>query len=73
MGGQCLRGDNGWEVGVYGNEMTKEGRYWWTGDVEGQGGGNKVVGHRSNDGNRLIAAAIVFATDGEPRTSSDPF
>ena len=43
MGGQCLRGENGWEIGVYGNEMTKEGRYWWTGDVKGQGGGSKVV------------------------------
>jgi len=43
MGGQCVRGENGWEIGVYGNEMTDEGRYWWTGDVKGQGSGDKVV------------------------------
>jgi len=43
MGGQCLRGENGWEIGVYGNELTDEGKYWWTGDVEGQGDSNKVV------------------------------
>jgi hypothetical protein len=43
MGGQCVRRENGWEIGVYGNEMTEEGRYWWTGYVEGQGGEDKVV------------------------------
>ncbi|GFZ51384.1 hypothetical protein JCM24511_09146, partial [Saitozyma sp. JCM 24511] len=42
MGGECVRGENGWEIGVYGNELTREGRYWWTGDVEGQGGGEKI-------------------------------
>jgi hypothetical protein len=43
MGGECVRGENGWEIGVYGNELTPEGRYWWCGDVEGQGGMNKIV------------------------------
>ncbi|KAK8850650.1 hypothetical protein IAR55_004569 [Kwoniella newhampshirensis] len=42
LGGECVSGKQGWEVGVYGCELTPEGRYWWTGDVEGQGGGDKV-------------------------------
>lgn len=43
MGGKCERGENGWEVGVYGNETTEQGRYWWCGDVNGQGGDDRVV------------------------------
>ncbi|WVQ86130.1 hypothetical protein IAT38_008298 [Cryptococcus sp. DSM 104549] len=42
LGGDCVTGTNGWEIGVYGCELTPEGRYWWTGDVEGQGGDNKI-------------------------------
>jgi len=43
MGGKCAPGQNGWEIGVYGHEMTEAGRYWWTGDASGQGGNNRVV------------------------------
>ena len=43
LGGQCARGENGWEIGVYGNELTEVGRHWWTGDVQGQGGQDKIV------------------------------
>ncbi|WWD20825.1 hypothetical protein CI109_105302 [Kwoniella shandongensis] len=42
LGGECVSGKDGWEVGVYGCELTQEGRYWWTGDVQGQGGDDKV-------------------------------
>ncbi|ORY28034.1 class I glutamine amidotransferase-like protein, partial [Naematelia encephala] len=42
MGGQVVAGQNGWEIGVYGNDVTEEGRYWWCGDVKGEGGGEKV-------------------------------
>lgn len=42
LGGECVPGHNGWEIGVYGCQLTEEGRYWWTGDVKGQGGGDKV-------------------------------
>lgn len=43
MGGRCVAGQNGWEIGVYGLDLTKEGRYWWCGDVEGQGGDERIV------------------------------
>ena len=42
MGGQCVAGA-GWEVGVYGCDLTEEGQYWWCGDVVGQGGDQRVV------------------------------
>ncbi|KIR70836.1 cytoplasmic protein [Cryptococcus deuterogattii CA1014] len=42
LGGECVQGENGWEIGVYGCHLTDEGRYWWTGDVKGQGGAHKV-------------------------------
>ena len=42
MGGECKAGEAGWEIGVYGNEVTEEGRKWW-GDVSGQGRDDKVV------------------------------
>ncbi|WWC92435.1 uncharacterized protein L201_007393 [Kwoniella dendrophila CBS 6074] len=50
LGGQCVAGQNGWEIGVYGCKLTEEGKKWWTwtGDqkegkeVEGQGGDDKV-------------------------------
>ncbi|WVO16933.1 hypothetical protein L204_104619 [Cryptococcus depauperatus] len=38
LGGKCESGNNGWEIGVYGCKLTAEGKYWWTGDVEDQGG-----------------------------------
>jgi hypothetical protein len=44
MGGECKAGTNGWEVGVYGNEVTEEGKKWW-GDVSGQGREDRVVRH----------------------------
>jgi hypothetical protein len=31
MGGECKAGEAGWEIGVYGNEVTEAGKYWWTG------------------------------------------
>lgn len=43
MGGECVPGKNGWEAGVYRNQFVGEGRYWWTGEVEGQGGSDCVV------------------------------
>jgi GMP synthase-like glutamine amidotransferase len=43
LGGKCEAGQNGWEVGVYGTDVTEEGKYWWTGDVAGQGGDERVV------------------------------
>ncbi|KAL7422969.1 hypothetical protein Q5752_002267 [Cryptotrichosporon argae] len=43
LGGRVVPGTNGWEIGVYGNEMTDAGRYWWTGSVEGQGGNDKLL------------------------------
>ncbi|KIR35382.1 cytoplasmic protein [Cryptococcus deuterogattii MMRL2647] len=42
LGGECVQGENGWEIGVYGCHLTDQGRYWWTGDVKGQGGAHKV-------------------------------
>ncbi|WVO24571.1 uncharacterized protein IAS62_005939 [Cryptococcus decagattii] len=42
LGGECVQGENGWEIGVYGCHLTDQGRYWWTGDVNGQGGAHKV-------------------------------
>lgn len=42
LGGQCERGTNGWEMGVYRNDITDEGRYWWCGDVAGQGAGDSI-------------------------------
>lgn len=42
MGGECKAGEEGWEIGVYGNEVTEEGKRWW-GDVSGQGRDDKVV------------------------------
>jgi GMP synthase-like glutamine amidotransferase len=33
LGGECGRGTNGWEVGVYSSTMTPEGRYWWSDSV----------------------------------------
>ncbi|KAK4688751.1 NEDD8-activating enzyme E1, partial [Tremellales sp. Uapishka_1] len=42
MGGTCEPGKNGWEIGVYGCDTTEEGKYWWCGDVEGQGGDERV-------------------------------
>ncbi|ODO05880.1 hypothetical protein I350_04941 [Cryptococcus amylolentus CBS 6273] len=42
LGGACEPGQNGWEIGVHGCQLTKEGKYWWTGDVKGQGGEDKV-------------------------------
>lgn len=30
LGGECVKGSNGWEIGVYSNNFTKEGRYWWS-------------------------------------------
>ncbi|WWC65320.1 uncharacterized protein I303_107938 [Kwoniella dejecticola CBS 10117] len=50
LGGECVNGKNGWEIGVYGCELTEEGKKWWTwtGDqavgeeVNGQGGDDKV-------------------------------
>ena len=44
MGGACVPGENGWEIGVYGNELTEEGRYWWCGDETGEGE-DRVVSH----------------------------
>ena len=44
MGGKCEAGTNGWEIGVYGNEITEEGKKWW-GDVSGQGREDRVVRH----------------------------
>jgi GMP synthase-like glutamine amidotransferase len=42
MGGECVAGTNGWEVGVYGNECTEEGKKWW-GDISGEGRDDRVV------------------------------
>lgn len=42
MGGECKAGEEGWEIGVYGNEVTEEGKRWW-GDVSGEGRDDKVV------------------------------
>jgi hypothetical protein len=42
MGGECCAGTEGWEVGVYGNEVTEEGKKWW-GDVSGKGREDRVV------------------------------
>jgi hypothetical protein len=44
MGGECKAGTNGWEIGVYGNEVTEEGKKWWS-DVSGQGREDRVVRH----------------------------
>jgi len=44
MGGKCEAGTNGWEIGVYGNEVTEEGKKWWS-DVSGQGRDDRVVRH----------------------------
>lgn len=43
MGGECVKGTNGWEAGVYKNTFLESGRYWWTGDVDGEGGSDGVV------------------------------
>lgn len=43
LGGQCVRGEKGWEVGVYGTQLTGEGKYWWCGDVKGQGDLEAIV------------------------------
>lgn len=43
LGGKCEAGQNGWEAGVYGTDVTEEGKYWWTGDVAGQGGEERIV------------------------------
>lgn len=32
MGGRCVSGENGWEIGVYQNELTEEGKHWWNGE-----------------------------------------
>lgn len=37
LGGKCEQGQNGWEVGVYGNSFTEEGRYWWSDSVVADG------------------------------------
>jgi len=43
MGGECVPGTDGWEIGVYGCETVGEGAYWWSGDVKGEGGDDKIV------------------------------
>ena len=48
MGGECKAGTNGWEIGVYGNEVTEEGKKWW-GDVSGKGREDRVVRHSSRE------------------------
>jgi hypothetical protein len=45
MGGECRAGDQGWEIGVYGNEITEEGKQWW-GDVSGKGRDDRVVSRK---------------------------
>jgi len=42
-------GKNGWEIGVYGHDVTEAGKYWWTGDVTGQGGNERVVSNLMYD------------------------
>ncbi|GMK56189.1 hypothetical protein CspeluHIS016_0300290 [Cutaneotrichosporon spelunceum] len=37
LGGECQQGTNGWEVGVYGCDMTDDGRYWWSDSVVSNG------------------------------------
>jgi hypothetical protein len=59
MGGQCAPGKNGWEIGVYGHEVTDAGKYWWTGDVSGQGGKERVVSDPS-----YAAHPTVHSTNG---------
>lgn len=41
LGGECVRGSNGWEIGVYSNNFTKEGRYWWS-DYVVEDGADKI-------------------------------
>ena len=43
LGGECVPGQNGWEIGVYGTDLTPEGKFWWCGDFEGQGGDDIIV------------------------------
>ena len=44
MGGICIRGDRGWEVGVYGMEITEAGKIWLeTSSEAGQGSQSKIV------------------------------
>ena len=49
LGGDCVPGNNGWEIGVYGNELTEEGRYWWTGEVKGEGGEERIVSRNPSE------------------------
>ncbi|WRT70804.1 uncharacterized protein IL334_007803 [Kwoniella shivajii] len=44
LGGECTSGGNGWEIGVYGCELTEEGKKWWTWTGD-QTEGKEVPGH----------------------------
>ncbi|WVR08712.1 hypothetical protein IAU60_005770 [Kwoniella sp. DSM 27419] len=43
LGGRCEKGHNGWELGVYGCEMTEEGKKLFAWPVEGHGHGGERV------------------------------
>lgn len=42
LGGECEQGTNGWEVGVYGCEMTEQGHYYWSDSIV-PNGDSKIV------------------------------
>lgn len=42
LGGDCVKGEKGWEIGVYANQLTPEGQFWWRGE-ETQGGRETIV------------------------------
>lgn len=60
MGGKSEKGTNGWEAGVYRNDFVGDGRYWWTGDVPGEGGKDCVVSAPSD---QSPGDATCFRTD----------
>lgn len=49
LGGKCEQGTNGWEIGVYANDFTEEGRYWWSDSVVPNGDNKIVSGGRPSD------------------------
>jgi len=63
MGGDCEAGTEGWEIGVYGNEITEEGKRWW-GDDSGKGRDDRVVSYDLSF--RTIADHSVCTADGTP-------
>lgn len=56
LGGKCEQGTNGWEIGVYANSFTKEGRFWWSDSVVPNGDDKIVSGLKNGQLTPVYAA-----------------